>query len=271
MILKAVGYILYEYIHLVYCIYSYVYNIGIKRNRSIKRNRIVFFYHFNTIRMTLYLYSYNVFHFMLDIKHMVFIFRDYSYTRTYSLISFHPLNNNTCHGGNKNSIRLKLGPLTSANIFIQVVWTNTLVRNWKQTCSQQMFAWDKSVFTKCSYENKMFSCNVLMKTKCSHAMLSWKQIVGTKWSHEIKISWWSIVFLVKSPSILYIWDSNVFHMLSYQITWKNKNKHKNLGNATKLYWTTIHSDTIHLDKTHRDILHRVLRQNSSSHICCYLC
>ena len=38
------------------------------------------------------------------------------------------------------------------------------------------------------------------------------------------------------------------------------------GNATKLYWTTIHSDTIHLDK-----LRRVLRQNSSTHICCDLC
>ena len=47
----------------------------------------------------------------------------------------------------------------SSNLFEQ----STL---WEQTCSQQMFAWEKSVLTKCSWEQ-----NVLMQ--CLQEMISW--------------------------------------------------------------------------------------------------
>ena len=38
--------------------------------------------------------------------------------------------------------------------------------SWEQTCSQQMFL----------HKIKVFSLNVLMRTKCSHSMFSWNQM-----------------------------------------------------------------------------------------------
>lgn len=70
-----------------------------------------------------------------------------------------------------------------------------------------------SCLNKHYHENKLFSLNVLMRTKCSHAMFSWNRNVCRKCSHEIKIYWVENKCGKQIINVLYM--SNVFYIYGY--------------------------------------------------------